>query len=69
MAGLPQNQAKVQERIAELEARLKTRGQRPEPEIPNVMSIPSPAACTATVGRSVWCISRRMHAASCSLTP
>jgi hypothetical protein len=44
MANLPSNQAEVQTRISDLEARLKTRGQRPEPDIPDLGSLPGPVA-------------------------
>ncbi len=53
MASLPSNQAEVQKRITDLEARLKTRGLRPEPDVPDLGSAPSPVA-TQTV-RALRC--------------
>ncbi len=47
MANLPSNQAEVQKRISDLEARLKTRGLRPEPDVPDLDSVPSPVATQA----------------------
>jgi hypothetical protein len=44
LANLPLNEAEVLKRIGDLEARLKMRGDRPEPDIPDLDSIPSPAA-------------------------
>jgi hypothetical protein len=49
MANLPSNQVEVQKRIVDLEARLKTRGQRPEPDIPELDSVPSPIATQAVL--------------------
>ena len=44
LANLPLNEAEVLKRIGDLEARLKMRGHRPEPDIPDLDSIPSPTA-------------------------
>ena len=44
MANLPSSQAEIQKRIVDLVARVKTRGQRPEPDIPELDSVPSPIA-------------------------
>jgi hypothetical protein len=65
MANLPSNQAEVQKRIVDLEARLKMRGQRPEPDIPELGSVPSPIA-TQSVFITVF-IASASHTPRCPL--
>jgi hypothetical protein len=49
VAGLPTtNQDHVRKRIKDLETRLETRGQRPEPDAPSLSGMPGPTA-TQTV--------------------
>ena len=54
LANLPKTQAEAQNRILELEARLKTRGQRPEPDIPDSDSLPNPTAIQTVRACSSW---------------
>jgi hypothetical protein len=49
LANLPLNPAEVLKRIGDLEARLKMRGDRPEPDIPDWDSIPSPTAIQTVI--------------------
>lgn len=63
MANLPSNQAEVQKRIVDLEARLKMRGQRPEPDIPELGSVPSPIATQAVLSLCLSHLLRILRAA------
>ena len=55
LANLPLNEAEVLKRIGDLEARLKMRGDRPEPDIPDLDSIPSPTAIQTARDRTRCC--------------
>ena len=58
LANLPKSPAEVQNRIVELEARVKTRALRPEPDLPDLDQMPSPTALqTVRAGSScfVYC--------------
>jgi hypothetical protein len=55
LANLPLNEAEVLKRIGDLEARLKMRGDRPEPDIPDLDSIPSPTAIQTARDRARCC--------------